>query len=93
MPFEPGASVTVRDDWPEARGPVHIRTPHYLRGRHGTIIRAMGQFPNPEQLAFSRPAELRELYHVAFAHDTVWDGGEPGITLMVELYEHWLQVE
>ncbi len=25
--FAPGAAVLVRDDWPEARGPVHIRTP------------------------------------------------------------------
>jgi hypothetical protein len=91
MPFEPGAPVTVRDDWPEAQGPAHIRTPHYLRGRPGTIIRAMGRFPNPEQLAFNWPAGLRELYHVAFAHDAVWDGGEPGITLMAELYEHWLE--
>ena len=28
----PGAAVRVKDDWPETRGPVHIRTPHYLRG-------------------------------------------------------------
>ena len=90
MPFEPGAPVTVRDDWPEAQGPAHIRTPHYLRGRPGTIIRAMGRFPTRSSSP-STGRELRELYHVAFAHDAVWDGGEPGITLMAELYEHWLK--
>ena len=26
--FAPGSLVRVRNDWPEARGPVHIRTPH-----------------------------------------------------------------
>ncbi len=54
--FAPGAAVRVRDDWPEARGPVHIRTPHYLRGRPGTVVRHLGDFPNPEDLAFARPA-------------------------------------
>lgn len=91
MPFQPGTPVRVRDDWPEAFGPVHIRTPHYVRGRPGTIVRAMGSFRNPERLAFGKPAELQALYHVAFDHRDLWDGGEAGTTLMVELYEHWLE--
>ena len=33
--FTPGTQVRVKDDWPETRGPVHIRTPHYLRGMPG----------------------------------------------------------
>lgn len=33
--FAPGTRVVVRDDWPERRARVHIRTPHYLRGRKG----------------------------------------------------------
>ena len=37
-PLAPGQIVRVRDDWPEARGPVHIRTPHYLRGHTGTVL-------------------------------------------------------
>ncbi|MEJ1975673.1 MAG: SH3-like domain-containing protein [Acetobacteraceae bacterium] len=65
MRFQAGAPVMVRD-WPEARGPAHVRTPHYLRGRPGTIIRYMGRFADPERLAFGRPADLRALYHVAF---------------------------
>ena len=31
--FAPGAQVRVKDDWPETRGPCHIRTPYYVRGR------------------------------------------------------------
>ena len=57
MSFSPGESSGVRDDWPEARGPAHIRTPHYLRGRNGTVVRRLGAFPNPEDLAFGRPAD------------------------------------
>ena len=45
--FAPGASVRVRDDWPETRGPAHIRTPHYLRGMHGTVVRAARRVSQP----------------------------------------------
>ena len=88
MSFAPGSAVRVRDDWPEAHGPVHIRTPHYLRGRAGTVVRHLGDFPNPEDLAFARPAARLPLYHVAFAADAVWPGG--GNDLLVEVFESWL---
>lgn len=88
----PGSAVTVRLDWPETRGPVHLRTPHYLRGRQGKVVRYLGAFPNPEDLAFGRPAQTRALYHVAFPMAAVWpaDAGG-GDELVVELYEHWLE--
>ncbi len=88
MTLAPGAAVQVRDDWPEARGPAHVRTPHYLRGRRGTIVRHLGDFPNPEDLAFAQPAARLPLYHVAFAPDTIWPGGSGD--LLVEVFESWL---
>ncbi|WP_345893031.1 SH3-like domain-containing protein [Roseomonas acroporae] len=90
-PIPPGTAVRVRDDWPERRGPCHIRTPHYLRGRAGVVERDLGAYPNPEDLAFDRPAPLRRLYHVAFAQDALWPDGRGGDGLLVELYEHWLE--
>jgi len=89
----PGTQVRVRDDWPEARGPCHIRTPHYVRGRRGHIVRALGRFPNPEDLAFGRPAPERTLYHVAFAQPALWNEGVAGDEIVIELYEHWLEAE
>ena len=89
--FASGTAVRVRDDWPETRGPVHIRTPHYLRGRQGVVLRRLGAFPNPEDLAFARPAPLRALYHVAFAQPPVWNEGRAGDELLVEIFEHWLE--
>jgi len=89
--FLPGARVRVADRWPELHGPAHVRTPHYLRGRSGTIVRVLGVFANPEQLAFRRPAEPHALYHVAFP--PIWPE-EPQAApdeLLVELYEHWLE--
>ena len=89
--FAPGAAVRVKDDWPETRGPCHIRTPHYLRGMPGTVVRALGAFPNPEALAFARPAATRPLYHVLFPQPAVWHEGSAGDELLVEIYEHWLE--
>jgi nitrile hydratase len=91
MGFAPGAAVRVKNDWPETRGPCHIRTPHYLRGRAGTVQRALGAFPNPEDLAFARPAPVRALYHVRFDQPAVWQQGKPGDELLVEIFEHWLE--
>lgn len=86
-----GAAVRVRDAWPERDGPCHIRTPHYLRGREGRVVRALGHFADPEDLAFGRDAAPRALYHVAFAQPPIWGEGEARDELLVELYEHWLE--
>ncbi len=85
-----GTPVRVRDDWPETRGPCHIRTPHYLRGQTGIVLRHLGDFRNPEDLAFARPAATRPLYHVAFDPRSIWpDAG--GNEIVVEIFEHWLE--
>jgi hypothetical protein len=86
--LSPGTRVRVKNDWPETRGKVHIRTPHYLRGMQGALVRKLGAYPNPEDLAFARPASQRVLYHVAFAQPSVWQEGDE---LFVEIYEHWLE--
>lgn len=90
MSFPEGASVRVRDDWPERQGPCHVRTPHYLRGREGRVVRYLGAFPDPSALAFARPAARLALYHVAFAGSVPWaDGGADEI--VAEIYEPWLE--
>jgi nitrile hydratase subunit beta len=89
--FQPGARVRVKTARPERIVRMHLRTPHYVRGREGVVTRALGRFPNPEDLAFARPAAQRILYHVEFEQAPVWNEGEPGDTLLVELFEHWLE--
>ncbi|MGH7044675.1 MAG: SH3-like domain-containing protein [Acetobacteraceae bacterium] len=91
MDLAPGTRVRVKDDWPESRGPCHVRTPHYVRGRPGRVMRRLGTFPNPEDLAFARPAPKRALYHVAFNEQDLWPDGRAGDDVLVELYEHWLE--
>jgi nitrile hydratase len=89
--FAAGARVRVRNDWPEARGPAHIRTPHYVRGRTGTVIRLLGVYPDPEYLAFGRPAPRRLLYHVAFPATVAWGDADSAADIAIELYDHWLE--
>ena len=89
--FAPGQEVRVKDAKPERMARVHLRTPHYVRGRKGRIERVLGTFPNPEAIAFNRPAEPRVLYHVLFDQAPVWGEGEAGDTLLIELFEHWLE--
>jgi len=89
----PGQKVRVRLDWPETRGRCHIRTPHYLRGELGTVVKHLGDFPNPEDLAFARPAALKALYHVRFDMSDVWNEDRKPDELVVEIYEHWLELQ
>ena len=62
-----------------------------LRGRVGTVERALGRFPNPEELAFARPAPESALYHVLFPQPPLFAEGQAGDDVLVELYEHWLE--
>ncbi|MGG5809778.1 SH3-like domain-containing protein [Falsiroseomonas sp. CW058] len=91
MTLRPGTPVRVRRDFPETRGRCHIRTPHYLRGLSGVVERPLGAFPNPEDLAFGRPAARVPLYHVRFDQPALFGEGAKGDTLLVEVFEHWLE--
>ena len=91
MNFSPGAAVRVKNDWPETRGPCHIRTPWYVRGETGTVVRHLGDFANPEDLAFARPAARLPLYHVRFEQPAIWREGRTGDDILVEIFGSWLE--
>ncbi len=91
MAYAAGTLVRVKNEWPETKGPCHIRTPYYVRGEQGRVVRRLGEFANPEDLAFARPAPKRSLYHVAFDQPAIWHEGRPGDELLVEIFEHWLE--
>ncbi len=73
--------------------PGHIRTPAFLRGKVGEIERELGQFSNPEQLAYGLAADQRPLYRVRFTMQEIWgDAAEcPTDTLDAEIFGHWLE--
>ena len=90
--FQVGDRVTVRAAYPIG----HVRTPYYIRGKHGVIERLCGAYPNPEELAYARPGlPAQPLYRVRFVQRDVWPdySGQPADVVEVEIYQHWLATE
>jgi nitrile hydratase len=88
--FAAGQAVRVR----LGRPPGHVRTPWYVRGRHGVIETIAGSFADPEALAYGRPGlPRRALYRVRFAQAELWPdyAGPAADSVVVDLYEHWLE--
>ena len=87
--FAEGDRVRVRRAYP----PGHVRTPYFIRGRAGTVIRLVGSFANPEELAYGRDGQPeRPLYWVRFAQSELWPdySGSPSDTTVVDVFESWL---
>ena len=88
--FRLGERVLVRQAYPLG----HVRTPWYIRGRHGVIERLCGAYPNPEELAYARSGLPRQpLYRVRFLQREVWPDYTGGAhdTVDIEIYQHWLE--
>lgn len=88
--FSVGDAVSVRTESP----PGHVRTPWFIRGASGVVDQIVGDFPNPEELAYGRPGlPAVTLYRVRFRQSDVWDdyAGGPADTTIVDIYDHWLE--
>ena len=88
--FKPGDRVRIRTDSP----PGHIRTPKYVQGKTGEVAGIHGAFRNPETLAYGRDGLPKQfLYLVRFDERDLWQQyrGSPRDTLLVDVYEHWLE--
>lgn len=90
MSYTPGERVRVSRRTHDG----HHRTPGYVKGKIGTIERALGSFGDPETRAYGGDGlPARPLYSVTFAQRDLWPdyGGESGDRLQADLYEHWLE--
>ncbi|MGY9057558.1 MAG: SH3-like domain-containing protein [Alphaproteobacteria bacterium] len=87
--FTPGDRIVVRNDVPTG----HCRTPHYLRGRKGEVVSILGDFPNPEQIAYYQKGEMRTLYEIRFSPADVWGEykGPATDSIIADIYDHWLE--
>lgn len=88
--FQPGDMVQVRVGSPAG----HFRTPVYVQGKSGTVEALHGRFRNPESLAHGGdglPAQF--LYLVRFEQTQLWPQYSTGRrdTLLIDIYEHWLE--
>ena len=88
--FAPGDAVRVRDVEKEG----HVRTPAYTKAKPGSIAEVLGEFPDPERLAYGGDGfPERPLYKVGFRQADLWEGydGPPEDVLFIDIYEHWLE--
>jgi nitrile hydratase len=88
--FKPGDRVRIRVEAP----PRHIRTPAYVQGKTGAVERIHGAFRNPETLAHGGdglPPQV--LYLIRLDQTHVWEAyaASPQDTLLIDIYEHWLE--
>lgn len=90
--FKPGDPVRVR----KAHPPGHVRTPYYVRGRQGVVQSIAGDFADPEELAYGRDGlPKKALYRVRFQQSDLWPdyAGSEADSLVIDIYEHWLERE
>jgi nitrile hydratase len=79
--FAPGDTVVVSRR--EHAG--HHRTPGYLKGRRGRVVRAHDRFRNPETSAYGGDGlPAKRLYLVSFE----LNGGD---RVLADVFEHWLE--
>ena len=74
--------------------PRHNRTPSYVRGRVGEVIRLCGAWGQPEGLAYGSDGKPDlMLYRVRLRQGDLWPGydGTAEDLLEVEVFEHWLE--
>ena len=90
--FEPGDRVPVLSE----ERPGHVRTPGYVRGKAGRVKSMLGEFRNPESLAYGDSGlPQRPLYKVSFRQLDLWEGypGPAEDELYMDIFEQWLERE
>jgi hypothetical protein len=90
--FRPGDRVRVR----KSDKPGHVRTPEYLKGKTGWVESVLGEFRNPEDLAYGLSGLPESpLYKVGFRQTDLWSDyeGSADDNLFADIYEHWLERE
>lgn len=71
----------------------HHRTPWYIKGKLGTVVADNDAWHNPETRAYGESGLPKvPVYRVQFDQHDLWEdyGGQPGDTLIVDVFEHWL---
>jgi nitrile hydratase beta subunit len=85
--FGLGQAVRVRRDHP----PGHTRCPGYIRGLVGVVIRHDPVSPVPDVEAHSTSLRREPTYCVRFSADELWQDGQPGVSVHVDLWESYLE--
>ncbi len=85
-----GDAVRVRVEYPVT----HHRSPNYIKGKSGRIEAVLRAYRNPETRAYGGDGIPRQpLYRVEFDQAHLWQDyrGSPNDTLLVDVYQNWLE--
>lgn len=87
--MNPGDRVRVRTMNP----PTHNRAPRYVRGRHGVVVRSVGDGRFPDDAAsVGHEARREEIVTVAFEGTELWGAdAHPGDRVHVDLFVSYLE--
>ena len=88
--YASGAGVRIRTGAPAH----HFRTPAYIQGHSGVVAALCGVYPNPESLAHGGDGRPQQpLYRIRLRQTDLWPdyAGNPDDTLLVDVYQHWLE--
>jgi len=91
--FSVGDKVRVRqEDFASRWRKPHLRTPGYIFGKVGVVIRYAGQYENPQFAAFRVKEVTQPLYRVSFKQRDLWNhyDGHPNDSLEIEIFQDWL---
>lgn len=72
----------------------HHRTPGYVKGKTGKVVRVHGSFTNPESRAYGEDGLPKQpLYLVRFPQRDVWPDYRSNANdrVYIDLFEHWLE--
>ncbi|MDA7727113.1 nitrile hydratase subunit beta [Pseudomonadales bacterium] len=70
--------------------PGHTRLPAYARGKTGTVIKHHGVWVFPDSNAHGEGEQPQHLYTIAFRATDLWDDGEHGVQVSLDLFESYL---
>ncbi|WP_439394992.1 nitrile hydratase subunit beta [Bradyrhizobium sp. PMVTL-01] len=87
--FSPGDAVRVIAE----ATPGHTRCPTYVRGKQGVIRLVYPLAYYPELRAHSTVKRREHSYAVEFAATHLWNEGDPAQTVLVELFESYLEAQ
>ena len=85
--FTVGESVVVSDT--PFKG--HCRVPKYVRGKQGMVIHITPPFPFAGSTGHGLEAKMEPTYHVRFAANELWSDAEENSTVVVDLWESYLE--
>jgi nitrile hydratase subunit beta len=85
--FGTGDRVRVRE-W---HSPGHTRCPRYVRGKAGTVVRVDGTHSVPDVEAHGAARRHEPTYSVRFDAADLWQDGQRGVSVHVDLWDSYLE--